>query len=120
VARRALFLALVAGGLATGVGALFGSSPPRGHDAVVRAAVLARGELADAPAVGLATRTRDALERVHELPRDFVAVLATVLASALAGGWWIARQRGATAHHARAGLTSRPRAPPRVPATVHC
>jgi hypothetical protein len=119
VARRALFLAFVAAGLAAGVAALSSPSTPRGHDVVSRSVVLARGELADAPVIGLAARTRDARERAHDLQRDGVAVLATAVASVLAGGWWIARGRGAIARHARARLTSRPRAPPGVPVTVH-
>jgi hypothetical protein len=120
VLRRALLVALVAGGLATAVGALFGASAPLGRDVVARTAVLARGELADAPVPSLAARARDALERGHDVRHHVVASLAMVLAAALAGGWWIARERGATEHHARARLTSRPRGPPGVPATDHC
>jgi hypothetical protein len=118
--RRVLLLGLVAVGLASGVGAAFGASARLAHDATGRTAVLARGDLVDAPTFGLSALTRDALERDHDLRRDVVAVLATVLAAALACGWRVARDRDAAAHHARRHPSRRPRAPPRVPVPVHC
>lgn len=118
--RRALLLALVAGGLAAGAGVAFGAPPALEH-AHARTAAFARSELADVPAPSATTRGRDALERDHDVRHGVVAVLAIALAAVLAGGTFLRRERDVLARRSRAAGRRRPRAPPiRMPMTVHC
>ena len=118
--RRALLLALVAGGLAAGASVAFGA-PPALERVSAHTAASARSELADVPASTVVTRGRDALGRDHDVRRGADAVLAAALALVLAGGVFLRRERDALARLALAAGGHRPRAPPfGMPMTVHC
>ncbi len=118
--RRALLLALVAGGLAAGAGATLGAPRTLDREVAARTAAMARAALADVPTASAFTRSRDAVDRGHDTHRDVAAVLAVVLAALLGGGWCLVRERGAAARRVLALATRQPRAPPRVPIAVHC
>jgi hypothetical protein len=118
--RRALLLALVAGGLTAGASVALAVPRVLDRDVVARTAALARADLADVPAPSALARARDGIERGHEVHRDVAAVLTVVLAALLAGGWHLARSRVAAMRRSLALATRQPRAPPRMPRPVHC
>jgi hypothetical protein len=122
--RRGLLLAFIVGGLvgglATATGAAIGTGAVHGHDSAGTARALARADLADVVAPSAISRGRDLLAREHDVRRDVAAALGIALLLTLGGGWWLARDRAARVLHRRPCTTRRPRAPPLVPATVHC
>ena len=118
--RPLLLLAVVVGALAAAGGAAFGSSVSSGHHATVAGPALARADVADVPAPTALSRTRDGLGRDHDTRRDVTAALGVALTLTLAGGWWLARERTARVRHAPPLATRRTRAPPGMPATLHC
>jgi hypothetical protein len=117
--RWAVLLVVVAGGLAAG-SATLGNGSIQHPEATADGTTLARADLADVPAPAAASRARDGIAREHEVRRDVAAGLGLGLALTLAGGWWIARDRAARVRHRRPVTALRTRAPPRLPAIVHC
>jgi hypothetical protein len=120
VRRRLALLTLLAGALVAAGGAALVSRAAAEHDVVTPATALARAELADVPAPVALTRVRDTLARDHDARRDVAVALGVALVLTLAGGWWLARERTARVHLAHPLATPRTRAPPRLPAIVHC
>jgi hypothetical protein len=118
--RRALLLVLLVGGLAAVGGATLGSSAAHGRGLTPGVAALARADVADALAPTALSRDRDGLGRDHDTRRDVAAAIGIALVLTLAGGWWLARERAARVRHVRPLATRRTRAPPWMPATVHC
>jgi len=118
--RRALLLAFLAGALAT-VGTLaLGAHATSGHDSPLPTTVLARAELAEVASPTALTRARDDLGREHDTRRDVATAIALGLALSLSGGWWLARSRAARSRRPLPLAIRRTRAPPRLPAIVHC
>ena len=118
--RRALLLAFIVGGLASATGAAISTGVVPWHDAPGSATALARADLADVAAPTAISRARDHLGRDHDTRRDVAAALGIALVLTLSGGWWLARERAARSLHRRPCTTRRTRAPPLVPATIHC
>jgi hypothetical protein len=118
--RRALLLVVLVGGLACATGAAIGTGMVPGHGSPGATTALARVELADVAAPSATSRGRDHLGRDHDVRREVATALGIALILALTGGWWLARERAARALHRRPGTNRRTRAPPLVPATVHC
>jgi hypothetical protein len=118
--RRLLLLVLLAGGLATAGGATLSATAGSGPSGPVPATSFARAERADVPAPTALSRVRDGLGRDHDTRRDVAAALGVALVLTLAGGWWLARERAARVRHPRLLAARRTRAPPGMPATLHC
>ena len=118
--RRLLLLVLLAGGLATAGDATLSATAGSGPSGPVPATSFARAELADVPAPTALSRVRDGLGRDHDTRRDVAAALGVALVLTLAGGWWLTRERAARVRHPRLLATRRTRAPPGMPATLHC
>jgi uncharacterized membrane protein YfcA len=118
--RRAFLLVFVVGGLAGATGAAIGTGATPWHDSPGTATALARADLADVAAPSAISRARDHLGRDHDVRHDVAAALGLALVLSLSGGWWLARQRAAGALPSRPRTTRRSRAPPLVPAIVHC
>jgi hypothetical protein len=116
--RRALLLALAVAGLAAAGAAGLGGGVARWHDAPSTATALDRAALADAPASTALPRVRDALARNHDHRGDVPTALAVTSVLALAGGWWLARDRAARVRPTTVHAIRRTRAPPRLPAIV--
>jgi uncharacterized membrane protein YfcA len=110
---------MLAGALASATGAAIGTGVVPGHDSPGTATALARADLVDVAAPSATSRGRDHLARDHDVRRDVAAALGIALILSLSG-WWLARERAARVFHRRPGTTRRTRAPPLVPATVHC
>ncbi len=117
--RRALLFVVLAGGLAGATGAAIGTGAVPWHDSPGTTA-LARADLADVATPGAASRARDHLGRDHDVRRDVAAALGIGLILTMSGGFWFARERAAHALHRRPRAIPRTRAPPLVPAIVHC
>ncbi len=118
--RRAPLLAFLAGALVFAGGLALGSHAVVDHDTPLPTTALARAELADVPAPSALSRTRDDLGRDQDLRRDAAVTIAIGLTLTLAAGWWLARERRTRSHRALPFAILRTRAPPRMPAIVHC
>jgi hypothetical protein len=118
--RRALLLLFFAGGLVAASAAGFSSGVLPWHNTSTPLSAFARTDLVDAPAPVSLDAARDALARHHDTRRDLAVAFGMVLALALGGGWWIARDRHAHPAVLRAQSTRRTRAPPRLVTIVHC
>jgi hypothetical protein len=118
--RRAVLLVVAAGALAAVGGAALSRAAVPGRDAPPSVAALARAELADVPAPSAIAGARDGIGRDHDVRRDVAVALAASLALTLAGAWWLGRERTARMRLPRPCTARRTRAPPRMPATVHC
>jgi hypothetical protein len=118
--RRTLLLVVLAGGLAAAGGAAFGTGAATGHESPAHVVAQARSDLADIPAPSVLSRARDGAARDHDARRDVAAALGIAFAILLTGGWWLARERDARVRCSRRYASWRTRAPPVVPAIVHC
>jgi hypothetical protein len=118
--RRALLFAFLAGAIAAAGGAAFGTAAATWHDTSTKAPALARADLVDVPAPTALTRTRDGSAREHGVAPGVVVALGLALALTLAGGWWLTREHIARVRSELLLTIRRTRAPPGVPATVHC
>jgi hypothetical protein len=90
------------------------------HLASVTAPALARADVADVPASSALSRARDGIDRDHDTRREVATTLGVALVLTLAGAWWLARERTARFLHALPLAIRRTRAPPGMPATLHC
>jgi hypothetical protein len=118
--RRALLVALLAGGLVASAGVALGSGALEGHGTPTTPAAIARAELNDAAAPAAFSRARDHEGREHHAAHDVLVGLAIALALVSAGGWWLLRARARRDRGAVPVASWRTRAPPGLPVIVHC